>query len=178
MDTTATARISFHPLQETDLPMLHGWLQRPHVAQWWGPAEPVDELRADFLDGASVPGATLAFIAYLDATPLGFIQVYDVRGCGEGWWEGETDPGARGIDQFLADGDRLGQGLGSAMVCAFVQRLFQDPAVTVVQTDPQPDNARAIAAYRKAGFRDVGLVQTPDGTALLMRCTRQGTSAV
>jgi RimJ/RimL family protein N-acetyltransferase len=93
-------------------------------------------------------------------------------GSGEGWWEDETDPGARGIDQFLADGERLGQGLGRAMVRAFVAELFRDPAVTVVQTDPSPDNPRAIRCYAAAGFEAVGEVLTPDGPAWLMRCRR------
>lgn len=158
----------FHPLAEEHLPLLHGWLQRPHVAHWWGEPESVDELREDFLDG----GTTRAFIAHLDGEPMGFVQCYVVMGSGEGWWEGETDPGARGIDQFLAHDSQLNQGLGRAMVGAFVAKLFEDPAVTVVQTDPSPDNPRAIRCYAAAGFRAVGEVQTPDGPALLMRCGR------
>lgn len=104
----------------------------------------------------------------LDDEPIGFIQSYVALGSGEGWWEQETDPGTRGIDQFLANAEQLGRGLGSAMVNAFVERLFQDPAVTKVQTDPSPRNARAIRSYRRAGFVAHGEVITPDGPALLM----------
>lgn len=89
-------------------------------------------------------------------------------GSGDGWWEQETDPGARGIDQFLANSEQLGQGLGRAMISAFVDQLFQDPVVTKVQTDPSPENKRAIRCYRRVGFVDVGEVVTPDGLALLM----------
>ncbi|MDR7298276.1 RimJ/RimL family protein N-acetyltransferase [Pelomonas aquatica] len=156
----------FRPLAEPDLPMLHAWLQRPHVARWWGPAESVDELREDFLTG----GTTQAFIAHHAGEPVGFIQCYVVMGSGDGWWADETDPGARGIDQFLAHESQLNQGLGRAMVRAFVQQLSADAAVTVVQTDPSPDNARAIRCYAAAGFTAVGEVVTPDGPALLMRC--------
>lgn len=158
----------FRPLAEADLPLLRAWLERPHVAAWWGPAESVKALREDFLAG----GTTLAFIAHRDGEPIGFMQCYVVMGSGDGWWPDETDPGARGIDQFLADAARLGQGLGRAMVRAFVDRLFEDPAVTVVQTDPSPDNPRAIRCYAAAGFEPVGEVATPDGPALLMRCLR------
>jgi RimJ/RimL family protein N-acetyltransferase/catechol 2,3-dioxygenase-like lactoylglutathione lyase family enzyme len=168
----AGARFTFEPLSEADLPMLRGWLERPHVAAWWGPAETVEELRADYLDGAGAPNATRAWIACEDGLPIGFIQSYGVLGAGDGWWEDETDPGARGIDQFLADAHRLGAGLGRAMIRAFVDRLFEDPAVSVVQTDPDPNNERAVRCYRGAGFEDVGPVTTPDGPALLMRCRR------
>lgn len=162
-------RIEFTPLAETDLAMLNEWLSRPHVVAWWGPADTVDELREDFLGG----GTTQAFIAQLDGEAIGFMQCYVVLGSGDGWWEEENDPGARGIDQFLAHEAQLNQGLGRAMVKAFVARLFGDPAVSVVQTDPSPDNSRAIRCYAAAGFEAVGEVVTPDGPALLMRCRRQ-----
>lgn len=171
--TTPSPRFTFRPLQESDLPTLRGWLLRPHVAEWWGPAESIAELRQNYIDGAAERGATRAYIAYEGAAPIGFIQVYVVMGAGGGWWPEEADPGARGTDQFLADASRVGQGLGPAMLRAFLDQLFAEPAVTVVQTDPHPSNRRAIRAYARAGFDEVGRVATPDGPALLMRCTRQ-----
>jgi RimJ/RimL family protein N-acetyltransferase len=102
-----------------------------------------------------------------------FVQSYVVMGSGGGWWEDETDPGARGIDQFLANASNSGQGLGSAMVRAFVEQLFKNPRVTTVQTDPSPwDNERAIRCYRRAVFVALREVSTPDGPALLMRTER------
>src|SRR6266849_6527724 len=61
-----------------------------------------------------------------------------------------------------------GRGLGSAMVRAFVEQLFQDPEVTRIQTDPSPDNESAIRSYRRAGFVSAGEIVTPDGPAVLM----------
>lgn len=168
------APVHFIDLQPGHLPMLREWLARSHVAQWWQPTPTLDELHADYIAPQGEPNATRAYLA-LDGDgdePVGFIQSYVVMGSGGGWWEDETDPGARGIDQFLADEARLNQGLGRRMVRAFVEQLFADPAVTVVQTDPAPHNLRAIRCYRAAGFSDVGEVMTPDGPALLMRCHR------
>ena len=164
---------NFDPLREHDLPMLRTWLLRPHVAEWWGPAESVDELRENYILAARQPNATRAYITKLAGRPIGFVQSYVVMGSGGGWWENETDPGARGTDQFLAEAGDLGRGIGSAMLRAFLQMLFSDPAVTVVQTDPDPRNTRAIRCYARVGFRAVGEVVTPDGRALLMRCTRK-----
>jgi RimJ/RimL family protein N-acetyltransferase len=79
--------------------MLGEWLQRPHIAAWWGACRSV---------------------------------------C-------------------------LGRGLGTAMVGEFVQFLWRDPAVTRIQADPAPTNARAIRCYEKAGFHSLGLITTPDG---------------
>ncbi len=109
-----------------------------------------------------------AYFAYLNDEPIGFIQSYVAAHAGDGWWPEERDLGVIGIDQFLADEPRLNRGIGTAMVRAFVEMLFEDPATTRVQTDPNPGKARAIRCYEKAGFRRVGEVDTPDGTALLM----------
>lgn len=163
--------LSFRPLRADDLPMLHAWLARPHVRHWWGEPPSPAELSEDLLP-TGAEASTRGYIALHDSEPIGFIQSYVVMGSGDGWWEDETDPGARGIDQFLAHADQLNRGLGSAMVRAFVEQLFEDPAVTQVQTDPSPQNERAIRCYRRAGFEPRGEEDTPDGRALLMVCRR------
>jgi len=169
--------LSFRPLEERDFPMLHEWVRRPHVAQWWSEPSTLEDIKDEYLPTLDGRSSTKAFIASLDDEPIGFMQVYVVQGSGDGWWEDETDAGARGIDQFLADAALLNQGLGTAMIKAFVDQLFQDTAVSKVQTDPSPKNARAIRCYRKVGFKDVGEVMTPDGPALLMRCEREEPSS-
>ena len=153
------------------MPMLHEWLKRPHVVEWWGGddavpslVETLDEYLPRILGAAGVK----AYIALADGRPVGFAQSYVALGAGDGWWEDETDPGVRGIDQFLCDGDSLGKGLGTRMVTAFVQMLFSERGVTRVQADPSPANARAIRCYEKSGFRRLQNVVTPDGPALLM----------
>ncbi|CAN7320737.1 GNAT family N-acetyltransferase [Polaromonas sp. LjRoot131] len=168
----AAVNISFRPLKTSDLPLLHSWLSRPHWTEWWGPAPTFAEVQAEYGAWISDPAQVQPHIALLDGEPLGYIQSYVAMGSGGGWWEAETDPGVRGIDQSIADAAQLGKGLGTAMVKAWVAKLFADPQVTRIQTDPDPRNARAIRCYEKAGFRAVGEVQTPDGTALLMVCER------
>lgn len=168
-----TAAITFQPLERTDLPLIHEWLSRPHVAEWWGPPPQLDAMEAEFAELLDPTGSQRAYIAWLDDAPLGYCQRYSpVETHAEGWWLEELDPNVRGIDQFLANDDQLGRGLGTAMVRAFVALLFDDPSVWRVQTDPSPENARAIRCYEKAGFRVEGEVDTLDGRALLMYCDR------
>jgi len=174
--------ITFRPVTEEDLPLLHAWHQRPHVAEWWQPVPSIDELREDYLSEPvdptvkplDTPADGVYYLACENGVPFAYIQAYRVMGAHQasGWWADETDPHALGIDQFIAEADRLGKGLGTRMIRAFLDMLFSDPRVTKVQTDPNPTNGRAVACYRKAGFRDVGVVDTPDGPALLMRILR------
>ncbi len=165
--------VVFRPMTAGDLSILHAWLVRPHVAAWWGAPPSLAEVEADYAPALAGAVPHWCYLAYHGERPTGFIQAYAPVGFHhEGWWLDEHDPGVRGVDQFLVDADQLGRGLGTAMVRAFVARLFADPAVTRVQTDPAPGNGRAIRCYEKAGFRAVGEVDTPDGRALLMYADR------
>ena len=68
---------------------------------------------------------------------------------------------------------QLGKGLGTKLVRALVELLFNDPEVTKIQTDPSPSNLQAIRCYEKAGFERQGTVTTPDGPAVYMVQARQ-----
>lgn len=157
---------NFRPLTEADLTLLWEWLNRPHVTVRWGGPVTLEQVQAKYrprLGG----GPVTPYLACLDGVPVGFIQSYWATQVADEWPQ-ERDPGVMGIDQFLADGERLDRGLGTEMVRQFVSRLFQDPRVTRIQTDPSPDNARAIRCYEKAGFRRQSFVASRDGPALLM----------
>lgn len=163
----------FRPLHASDMNLFHDWLTRPHVEEWWGAADPMAEV-AEFYAASITPSVPhWCFIAELNGEPTGFIQWYQPSAFhDEGWWLDEHDPNVRGIDQFLANANQLGQGIGTSMVRAFVATLFLDATVTRVQTDPSPNNARAIRCYEKAGFRAHAEIDTPDGRALLMYSER------
>lgn len=164
-------RFEFKPLKESELPMLYEWLNRPHLREWWGPERSLQEVREKYLLRMAGRDAARPFIAFLDGEPIGYIQWY-WAGAVPGWYPDDPGPGVAGIDQFLADGRRLGQGLGTAMVSEFVELLFSAPTVTEVRLDPSAENRRAIQCYERAGFERAGEIVTPDGPALLMRIRR------
>ncbi len=80
------------------------------------------------------------------------------------------------MDQFIADGDRLDQGLGTVMVSRFVAFRMLDPDIVEVRVDPRPDNGRAIRCFTNVGFREVGPITTPDGPAIMMVLRRSSAS--
>jgi RimJ/RimL family protein N-acetyltransferase len=165
--------ITFRPLTRDDLTLLEEWLARPHVAEWWGGPSTRQEVEEDYAPVIDSEGPHRAYIALEGKREIGFIQSYHVVSShADGWWLDEHEAGVFGIDQFLANAEDLGRGLGTAMVNAFLVKLFSDTAVTRVQTDPDPQNARAIRCYEKAGFHAQREVTTLDGPALLMYAER------
>jgi AacA4 family aminoglycoside N(6')-acetyltransferase len=171
-DSNVTLRL----MTEHDLPMLHDWLNRPHVVEWWGGEDErptLVEVLQHYLPRVMAEETVTPYIAMLGNEPIGYVQSYVALGSGDEWWEDETDPGVRGVDQFLANPAQLNKGLGTRLVRALVETLFADPAVTKVQTDPSPSNYRAIRCYEKAGFVRQGVITTPDGPAVYMVQTRK-----
>lgn len=170
--STNRTPVTLRPMTERDLPMLHEWLNRPHLVAWWGgdAARPtLEDVLADYHPAAL---AVTPYIAMLGDEPIGYAQSYIAMGSGDGWWSNETDPGVRGIDQSLANPAQLNRGLGTMLVAALVDRLFSDPTVTMIQTDPAPNNGRAIRCYEKAGFVQRQVITTPDGAAVYMTLAR------
>lgn len=154
-------------MQASDFALVTAWRARPHVLEWWDAIEPGEDLADYLIDPFVKP-----FIVHLDARPIAYIQVcsdahapgdaYNLRPAGLG-----DAAGVVGIDQFIGEGDLLGQGIGSAFVAAFAQLAWRIREVTHAVTDPSPRNARAIRAYEKAGFRDTG-VTTKNGDVLMV----------
>ena len=168
--------ITLRLMTEQDLPMLHDWLNRPHIVEWWGgEAErpTLNDVLEHYLPRVLAKESVTPYIAMLGEEPIGYAQSYVALGSGDGWWEEETDPGVRGIDQSLANPTQLNKGLGTKLVRALVDRLFSDPSVTKIQTDPVPSNLRAVRCYEKAGFVQEKVITTPDGPAVYMVQSRQ-----
>jgi len=151
----------FRPMTEADLPLLHRWLNEPHVSRWWG--EPAAQF--DLVSGDLNEPAMDQFIVIKDSQPFAYLQCYRLTDWNVGF--GEQPDGTRGIDLLIGETEMLGRGHGSDFIRIFVERQFAAGTARVV-TDPDPQNDRAIRAYEKAGFMRDRLVETPDGPALLM----------
>ena len=148
----------------TDLPMLAEWLATPHTVEWWGdPAEQL-ALVTDDLDEPLMDQQ----IAFLGLRPFGYLQSYPVHAWPAGALHlAEFPAGSVAVDCFVGPADMLGRGHGSAMLAAYARHLQGKGAPEVV-IDPDPDNERAVRAYRRAGFQDVALRPDGDGDMTLV----------
>jgi aminoglycoside 6'-N-acetyltransferase len=144
-----------------DVPSLAAILAEPAVARWW-PSYDAERVQRELVD--DVPGERHHVIK-AEGRIVGFIQSYE-----------EEEPEFRhaSIDLFLAT-DAQGQGLGPDAIRTLACDLIDVWGHHRVTIDPTADNVAAIAAYRKVGFRPVGVMRAyqriADGTwvdALLM----------
>jgi aminoglycoside 6'-N-acetyltransferase len=159
-----TDELTFRPITDADVPLLARWLSDPLVIEWWyGVTHPFDEemVRKEYLDGAD-PDTDHAIVE-LDGVPVGFQEWYPLLACEPAdvaKFEnlGVSVDGGFGIDQFVGESKLHNRGIGSRLVRAMSDWLLAERGAVVVGTAPVIENARAVRAYEKAGFRPVGVM--------------------
>ena len=163
--------IFFRALARSDLPLMHEWLQRPHVRRWWRESrtlEDVERLYGPTIDGEE---PTQMFVIEVDGRPVGSIQTYLVSDYPE--WIGE-EPGVAGVDLFIADEELTGHGLGPRILTEFMRTVvFADPGTTACVAAPDVANAASLRAFEKAGFEPVRKIDGENGPELLLRAERE-----
>jgi aminoglycoside 6'-N-acetyltransferase len=163
-------QIGFIPVGPEHYPLLRQWLTAPHMREWWG--EPAQELGfiRDMVEGRDT---TRPFLIALDGEPVGYIQYWFIgHHQNEPWisdhpWLLDLPAETVGVDLSIGCPDKLSQGIGSAALEAFAAILRNQGHETII-IDPDPDNARAVRAYTKAGFRPVPHLQGRTGDDVLI----------
>jgi aminoglycoside 6'-N-acetyltransferase len=166
--------LSFRPIQPDDIPTLHRWRNMPHISQWWDPQNPtLAEVRDEYAAYMRPDYNVNAFILILDGVEIGYIQNWGVAAFPDYKPYVQLDDREMGIDVFIGDPSRLHQGIGTAAIRQFLQvHIFADPTVPACLIDPVPENAAAIRAYEKVGFRHVKTFQHEGKGVYLMRLPR------
>jgi aminoglycoside 6'-N-acetyltransferase len=152
---------AFQPMSRDHLPMIRRWLETPEVVRWWGEPEEQYALVSGDLEHPDMD----QFIVALEDHPFGYIQCYALSAWNQSF--GPQPEATRGIDQFIGEPNMIGRGHGSGFIRQFADGLLASGIPRLV-TDPDPDNARAVRAYAKAGFERNRIIETPDGAVLLM----------
>jgi aminoglycoside 6'-N-acetyltransferase len=131
------------------------WLRRPHVSPWWGDAE---SRMAQF---RATPGSQHALIA-VGGVPAGYLRWQTVdRAVLATLGLGDIPDGAVDIDILIGEPAWVGRGVGPAALRSLLERLAQGGAPPLAGLCPSVDNAAAIRAFGKAGFRKLREVDDP-----------------
>jgi aminoglycoside 6'-N-acetyltransferase len=146
-------QVTLRPLVPDDRPRMREILAQPSVALRWLGTRGLDGTTEDLFGPDQ---AAFAILAGPDV--VGYIQFDE---------EDEPDYRHASIDVFLDDRWQ-GRGLGTDAVRTLASHLIHQRGHHRVTIDPAADNAPAIRAYEKAGFRAVGRMRRyergPDGT--------------
>jgi aminoglycoside 6'-N-acetyltransferase len=139
---------TLRPVRPGDAERLREILAQPEVACWWGPHD-TERVRADLIE---TTGAVVFVIEVDDADPavVGSIQYAE---------EPAADYRHASIDLFI-DPAWHGKGLGTDAVRTLARHLIHDRKHHRLAIDPAVDNLKAIRAYRRVGFRDVGVLRS------------------
>lgn len=153
-------RVVLRAFGEADIPRLTEIVGEPGVREWWGGYDE-RRLRAETLEDPSVT----PFAIELDGELIGLIMYTE-----------EPDPHYRfAMVDVTVDAAHVGQGLGTDALRTVARHLIEQRGHHHLMIDPAAANSRAIAAYKKVGFKPVGVMRRyelgPDGVwrdALLM----------
>jgi aminoglycoside 6'-N-acetyltransferase len=117
----------------------------PEVAQWWGSFD-LDRVHRELV---APDDGTVTFAIEADGQAVGLIQYLE---------ENEPDYRHAALDMFLHP-DWHGRGLGTDALRTLARHLFEDRGHHRLTIDPAAHNQRAIRAYRRVGFRPVGIMR-------------------
>ncbi len=171
------APIGFRRMVMDDLPLMHRWLQRAHVLEWWygGVAPPYETIVEKY--GPRIRGEepTDPYFILSGDRPIGYIQTYMIRDYPEYAALVDVDTDAAGVDLFIGEEDSLHKGFGSHILRAFLRAIvFGAGDATSCIIGPSETNRIAIRAYEKAGFRFFKTIPSSNEPTpeYLMRITR------
>ncbi|KAF0677252.1 GNAT family N-acetyltransferase [Profundibacterium mesophilum] len=148
----------FRPLVADDRRLFDRWLAEPHMEGWWGDAD--TEWAQIMREWAAGGDADMRIVEH-EGYPFAYVQDYDAHSCTMPHYA-HLPKGTRAMDAFLGDRAYLGRGHAAAFLRQRALRLAAKGA-PLVAVDPAPGNARAIAAYGRAGFSGAGAARDAEG---------------
>jgi RimJ/RimL family protein N-acetyltransferase len=157
------ALIGFRWLSQDDLPLLHQWLNEGAAFAWYG-LEPTTlaEVVLAYTPRLRGQSSVLAMLITYEDKPVGYIQRYYPRDEADYWGRQELPANTAGIDLFIGEADFLHHGFGPLAIHAFLRKHVFIASTSHCIIDPDPDNAIAIRAYEKVGFRHIRTIGPPE----------------
>jgi aminoglycoside 6'-N-acetyltransferase len=162
------------PLGRDDFGLVVSWLAEPHVAQWWGAPLTLAGVEKEF--GPCIDGVdpTQVYIVSADGAALGLVQIYRLADNPDYERAVGVDDAA-GVDLLVGEAERLGHGVGPAIIRAAVELIWQRYGdVRYAMAGPSVRNTRSHRAFEKAGFEALRQVTVPgeDEDEVVLVCPR------
>ncbi len=173
-------KISFTPLHHKHFPLLHQWMNTPHVIKWWGEnrswsLEDITKKYETYVLGYKIidqlKAPIFGFIIRINNAPVGYIQYYNAYDFPreQGYKLKNLPKSMTAIDLYIGDVNFIGKGYGEKIINHFlteyVWRSFDSCMV-----DPDLDNLDAVRTYEKCSFKAIDKIT--EANSLLMLRTK------
>ncbi len=168
MEGSRLSAFSVTPLTFDHAPLLHKWLQEPHVMKFWDDGDrSLEDVRnhyssrffpkVDAILGA--PSDVKSWIASFNETPFAYLQIYFVTEHHElSFWLSKKYTTIV-LDFFIGEPSFLEKGLAIPLLECFIDQILKDYLPFRLLVDPNVNNAKAVRIYDKMGFEALGEFQ-------------------
>ncbi|KAF8425968.1 acyl-CoA N-acyltransferase [Tirmania nivea] len=160
---------------ETDVPILHKWMNNPRVDAFWGEAGPETHqhefLKKGLEDNHCFP-VIGSWRAFGEEVPFGYFEIYWVK---EDRLAGytETADWDRGVHVLVGEEKFRGSHRVNVWLSSLVHYMFlSDPRTMTLMLEPRVDNEKFISYLTKAGFYKEREFAFPHKQAAVMKLQR------
>ena len=177
-------RVRYLEKDDNDFRLLHKWLSSESVYKYYGDSgekelDFVKEKYGNKIDDESQFPCIIEF----NNIPIGYIQFYEVNDNYDLSEEqmsslANKNDKVMAIDIFIGEDRYRDKGIGSKVLKLLISALFEKYEADCILIDPKTNNPRAIACYKKCGFKECFVVdqrEEKDGVLydnLIMKITR------
>lgn len=171
-NSTIQQTIAFRPVVlEQDLPLIHNWMNQPHVIPFWNLAFDLERMKAH-LEKAIADSHQTLYIGCLNDVPMSYWESY---------WAADdivaryypADRADQGIHLLIGPPEFLGKGYALPLLRAMVAFQFQQAKTQKIIAEPDSRNQKMIRVFQNCGFEFQTEIDLPDKRAALMFCERQ-----
>lgn len=171
-DHTINKTIAFRPVElETDLPIIHNWMNQNHVIPFWKLNFDLDKMQ-QHLEKILAYKHQTSYIGYLDDVPISYWESY--------WAIDDViakcypaEKYDQGIHLLIGEPEYLGKGYALPLLRAMTFYQLENIKTQKIVTEPDIRNAKMIHVFEKCGFVFQKHIELPDKTGALMFCKRE-----
>lgn len=170
-DSTICQTITFRLVNlKQDLPLIHTWMNQPHVIPFWHLAFSLEDMRRHLEKAIADTHQTL-YIGMLNGVPMSYWESY--------WVTDDilaqhyaADPADQGIHLLIGAPEFLGKGYALPLLRAMTHFQLQRLETQKIVAEPDTRNDKMIHVFEQCGFEFQKAIALPDKTAALMFCDR------
>ena len=140
-----------------DLDVVRTWLDEPHVARWYLAGSSLEDEVEDLRRSVVGDEPTRALVVMLNAEAVGWCQWYRCRDYPDYAADVQAEPDDVGIDYAIGDPERIGHGVGTALVAALIETVRQEHKWGGLVADPEASNTASRRVLEKNGFHLRGI---------------------